>query len=139
MPPQFRVLLVDDDYMTRKSLAAALQRGDLDVDVAESAWEAKHLIDRFADQYCCILLDLVLPDGDATQIAAHVREAAPQIPVLALTGTVPSADVPAAVDYADVVRLVMRKPVDISTVSDLIIALGKAKISDSPIAAVNDV
>jgi DNA-binding response OmpR family regulator len=127
MPPQFRVLLVEDDYMTQ-SLAVALQRDDLDVDVAESAGEAKHLIDRFADQYCCILLDLVLPDGDGTQIAAHVREAAPQIPVLVLTGTVPSADDPPAGDYADVVRLVIRKPVDISAVSDLIIALGKAKI-----------
>jgi DNA-binding response OmpR family regulator len=127
MPPQFRVLLVEDDYMTQ-SLAVALQRDDLDVDVAESAGEAKRLIDRFADQYCCVLLDLVLPDGDGTQIAAHVREAAPQIPVLVLTGTVPSADDPPAGDYADVVRLVIRKPVDISAVSDLIIALGKAKI-----------
>jgi DNA-binding response OmpR family regulator len=127
MPPQFRVLLVEDDYMTQ-SLAVALQRDDLDVDVAESAGEAKYLIDRFADQYCCVLLDLVLPDGDGTQIAAHVREAAPQIPVLVLTGTVPSADDPPAGDYADVVRLVIRKPVDISAVSDLIIALGKAKI-----------
>ena len=128
MPPQFRVLLVEDDYMTRQSLAAALQRGDLDVDVAESAREAKRLIDRFVDHYCCILLDLVLPDGDSTQIAAYVREPAPQIPVLILTGTVPSANVSAAVDYADVVRLVIRKPVDISAVSDLIIALGRAKI-----------
>jgi DNA-binding response OmpR family regulator len=125
MQSQFRVLLVEDDYMTRQLLATALQRGNLDVDVAESAWEAKRLISRYANQYCCILLDLVLPDGDGADIASHVRQTAPQIPVLAVTGGATESTV---AEFGDVVRLVIRKPVDVATLSDLILALGNAKI-----------
>lgn len=130
MKPQFRVLLVEDDYLTRQLLAAALQRGDLDVDVAESTWEAKRLIDRFGDQYCCILLDLALPDGSGTVVADHARATVPRVPILLVTGT--KIDGAMIADYADVVRIVIRKPVDVPELSEMIISLGKATIPIRP-------
>ena len=125
--PQFRALLVEDDYATRQVLAAALQQGDLDVDVAESAWEAKRLINRFGGQYCCILLDLVLPDGHGTDIAKHVREVCADVPILVVTGGAAGLNELTVAEYSDVVRFVIRKPVDIGSISDLILALGRSK------------
>ena len=110
-----RVLLVEDDTATRWSLATALQHGGLDVDVAESAAEAKRLIDRFHAEYCCVLLDLVLPDGDGGHIAEHVRATEPGIPIIVVTG---AADPDESMRrYADVVRLVIRKPTDVQTLA----------------------
>ena len=114
--------------MTRQHFAAALQRVNLDVDVAESASEAKRLIDRFGSQYCCILLDLLLPDADGSEVARHVRTEFPKVPVLVVTGqSGDMRDLPVA-QYPDVVRMVIRKPVDLSSISDLVSALGEPRI-----------
>lgn len=110
-----RVLLVEDDTATRWSLATALQHGGLDVDVAESAAEAKRLIDRFHAEYCCVLLDLVLPDGDGGNIAEHVRDTAPAIPIIVVSAAIDPDE--AMRPYADVVRLVIRKPTDVQALA----------------------
>jgi len=104
-------------------MAAALGQHGVEVDVAESALEAKRLLDRFGKEYCCVLLDLILPDGDGNQIAHHIRENENDVPVLVVTGS-PLATARLTVsEYADVVRLIVRKPVDMETLTTSIFAL----------------
>ncbi len=104
-------------------MAAALGQRGVEVDVAESAVEAKRLLDRFGKQYCCVLLDLILPDGDGNQIAHHIRKSKNDLPVLVVTGSpLPVARLTVS-EYSDVVRLIVRKPVDMETLTISIFAL----------------
>ena len=125
---QYRVLLVEDDYLTRQVFAETLRRDDLDIDVAESLWEARRLIDRWGRDYCCVLLDLHLPDGLGARVADYLRAADLRLPILLVTGDSTEDARLAVAEYSDLVRLLIRKPVDATMLSDMIVALGKVRL-----------
>lgn len=116
MAEQHRVLVVDDDHLTRWTYAIALQQRNLEVDVAESFREAMQLLDRYADRYCCVILDLMLSDGDGTDIAAYIQQMELGIPVVVVTGY-PERPLGQA---ASAVRLVIKKPVEPQELSEYV-------------------
>jgi signal transduction histidine kinase len=81
-----RILVVDDDAMTRRSLRAMLERSLYQVETAEGGAEALALLSSFRPDL--ILLDIQMPEMDGLEVCHRVRQM-PQgdlLPIIFLTG-----------------------------------------------------
>ena len=80
---KIRALLVEDDLGSRTAMARILEMLGYDVTgvttVAEGIKAVEHLPD-------CLILDLMLPDGNGMEILRHIRQQALPIRVAVLTG-----------------------------------------------------
>ena len=79
-----RVLLVEDDSSTAKSIELALASEDIVCDTAELGEEGLE-IGKIYD-YDIILLDLMLPDIDGFEVLMRLRAAKVKVPILILSG-----------------------------------------------------
>jgi two-component system cell cycle sensor histidine kinase/response regulator CckA len=80
------VLLVDDEFVVRKSLAAALERSGYSVVVAHGGVEGLHRFAQNRDKIQLIIADIVMPDLDGLSMVKVIRRENPQIKVLFITG-----------------------------------------------------
>jgi DNA-binding NtrC family response regulator len=106
-----RVLLIEDDEGLRYAMRVALERAGLQVDMAVDGREAVHAIDANPGVFCCVLLDMLLPQIHGSSILTHIARTAPRLAVIAVTGY------PDRVLFADpadrhVVKAIFPKPVD---------------------------
>ena len=77
------VLIVDDDKLTRWSVARILTRAGYRVQ--EAATTADGLAAIAGDRTDAVLLDIVLPDGDGFSMLRTIRETHPRLPVILIT------------------------------------------------------
>jgi DNA-binding NtrC family response regulator len=111
------ILIVEDDYAFRWSLAVRLQRVGVDTDVAENVREAVELLGRISD-YCCVIIDLKLGGQTGEPVLAAIREAAPDIAVLVVTAYPDAWTRIAESGVVDHVSRVMIKPIDVDLVAE---------------------
>ena len=78
-----RLLIVEDDPALASALENALQRRDIQSDVAATIEDARHMLG--VAQYAGVVLDLGLPDGDGLSLLRELRVENNAIPVLAIT------------------------------------------------------
>ena len=91
MPDRLRILVVDDDPLDREALQRALKRDALKYDtIAADLVEAPDLASaREAlgrEQFSCIFLDYLLPDGSGLELLTEIRDRDLHTPVIVLTG-----------------------------------------------------
>src|SRR5260221_11900283 len=91
-PEDETVLVVDDDANTRESLELALDKNGYKVLSAADAREALGILDR--SPVDVVVTDLRMPDLDGLQFYQFVRQRAPSVPVIMISG---QASVEAAV------------------------------------------
>lgn len=89
--PRGRVLVVDDEAYVRDSLVALLRARGFDVSAAGAVPEALAVLARTPVD--AVLSDLRMPGADGLELVKRLQAAAPEVPVLILTGhgSVPSA------------------------------------------------
>src|SRR5688500_10345683 len=80
-----RVLIVEDDYAFRWSLAMRCQRRHIDADVADNVPEADDLLKRSSD-YCGVLIDLRMRKGDSTPLLDTIASREHRPTVVVVTG-----------------------------------------------------
>ncbi|MGH8076213.1 MAG: response regulator [Lysobacter sp.] len=80
-----RVLLVEDDVISRAFLTAAVRAVPAEVDSADNLAAALSLAN--AQEYALWLFDANLPDGSGTELLASLRGRHPHIPAIAHTAT----------------------------------------------------
>jgi DNA-binding NarL/FixJ family response regulator len=81
------VFLLDDHASFRRGFATLLER-DADLELvaqAGSLAEARDVISERWDEIDIAIVDLMLPDGMGTDLIREMREAKPDLPVLAFT------------------------------------------------------
>jgi excisionase family DNA binding protein len=79
-----RILVVDDEQAVRDLLAKTLTMADYDVD---SAADGASAIDRLrAVEYDLLITDLKMPGMDGLSVIREARRAAPDLPVIIITG-----------------------------------------------------
>lgn len=112
-----RVLIVEDDYAFRWSLAMRCQRRLIDADVAENLNEAHDLVTR-SDHYCGVMLDLRMGSGDGSKLldTIAVREKKPNVVVV--TGYPDVWERVASTQKAELVDTTLFKPADVDVVID---------------------
>ncbi|HEX6084522.1 MAG TPA: response regulator [Thermoanaerobaculia bacterium] len=81
-----RVLLVEDDEGLRYAMRVALERLELQVEEAADGRQAVQAINGGADNYCLVLLDMLLPSIHGSSVLTHIARMAPRLPVVAVTG-----------------------------------------------------
>jgi len=103
------VLIVEDDFGSRRAMAMLLGRHGWTVTAVASVAEAKASL---LAGPTCLILDLVLPDGSGVSVLRHVRENNLPIRVAVVTGI----DDPVTLRRVAELRpdALYRKPLDVS-------------------------
>jgi DNA-binding response OmpR family regulator len=78
-----RTLLVEDDPDTSEALTRILTRRGYEVDCASSVRQALLKLEAAPD---CIVLDLMLPDGNGVELLRHVRACGLPVRIAIATG-----------------------------------------------------
>ncbi len=102
-PAQRRVLVVDDDGPVRTILARQLEA--LGVQVATAAGGAQAIVRLDAERFDALFLDLDMPGVTGLDVLLHVQRAAPNMPVVVVTGTLEAERIEGAMK-------VLGKPID---------------------------
>jgi len=91
VPDRLRILVVDDDPLDREALQRALKRDALkyatiaaDLVEAHDLASAREALRR--EQFSCIFLDYLLPDGSGLELLTEIRDQDLHTPVIVLTG-----------------------------------------------------
>jgi DNA-binding response OmpR family regulator len=90
--PTHRILVVDDEPIIRRLIAAALLGSGYDVDAAEdgaAAWEALQ-----AKPYDLLITDHMMPKITGVELIRNLRSARMALPVVMVAGTLPSHELP---------------------------------------------
>jgi CheY-like chemotaxis protein len=88
-PRPLRLLLIDDDPLLLRSLRDALELDEHEVVTAEGGQAG---IDAFSDsvhaggRFDAVITDLGMPYVDGRKVATRIRQLAPDIPIIMLTG-----------------------------------------------------
>ena len=84
--PSPTLLLVEDDELVRRSLAAVLVLRGFKVLLAANAEEAMHASARYRNAIALMLSDLVMPGRSGLELAQEIRRARPETKVLFMSG-----------------------------------------------------
>lgn len=111
MAKEHKVLLVEDDEGLRYALRVGLERAGLAVHAAVDGREAVQAVNAQATDFCCVVLDMLLPNVHGSSVVTHIARVAPELAVVAVTGF------PDRVLFADpadrhVVKAIFAKPVE---------------------------
>lgn len=79
-----RVLLLEDDGVLAEAMSRRLQRNGLAVDLADTVDKATWLLTD--TEYDCLVIDRVVPGGDALELLEKLRLAQNVVPALIVTG-----------------------------------------------------
>lgn len=95
-----RILVVDDDWMSRKTVARALEVQEYLVETAESGEQGLEKIE--AGQFDIAIIDRAMPGMSGDELAEAIKKAREDMPVVMLTGfgdiMVQEGDLPPCVD-----------------------------------------
>ena len=85
MSEKGKILLADDDFLTREVITDILKSGLYDVVTAENGRDA---MDKYLnkDEYLLVITDLNMPEMDGMELLQRIREINPDQPVIILTG-----------------------------------------------------
>lgn len=84
MKDRIRILLIEDEELSRESLTRLLKNAGYAVDGAESGEKAMQLL--AVDSYDIIVSDLFLPDSNGIEILKKVKGTFPETEVILITG-----------------------------------------------------
>jgi two-component system response regulator AtoC len=84
MKDRIRILLIEDEELSRESLTRLLKNAGYAVDGAESGEKAMQLL--ALDNYDIIVADLFLPDSNGIEILKKVKGNSPETEVILITG-----------------------------------------------------
>jgi CheY-like chemotaxis protein len=127
---RLRILLVDDEPAVLEIMAELLSEDGHEVETVE---EAREGLRRFrAGQFDLVITDRAMPEVSGDRLAALIKQLAPTIPVILLTGfgdlMLAEGERPAGVD------LVVAKPVALATLREAIVQVTGAPHCNEPAA-----
>ena len=132
MAESHRVLIVDDEPAVRWTLALTFQRAGIETDVAENGREAISLLKRASFPYCAAILDLNIPGVDGVEVAKFIRDTAPTLPVVAISGFPDLAKRLETEGLGLVVKLTVSKPVDGNQILNYVHGNGCIRLETEP-------
>jgi len=112
--PDPKILLVDDNAVVRDMLVDLVGSLGYVADAASGGTEALALFDR--NRYDIVLTDLLMPGMSGWELLAAVRQRAPRMPVIIITGTPAVGDPRAAQPGV----AVLKKPIDVKALDETI-------------------
>ncbi len=81
------IMVVDDDWLIRKSLLIYLQNKGYNVIIAADGEKAVNLFDQHQNAIDMVILDVMLPKKDGQEVYAALTREKPDLPVLFISGS----------------------------------------------------
>lgn len=81
-----RILIVEDEVLVRMFAVDSLEDAGFKVEEAANGAEALQAVTRFRGQLAAVVIDLGLPDRAGDEVAAEIRSALTDIPILIASG-----------------------------------------------------
>ncbi len=81
-----KILVVEDDEITRKAICAILETFNYETMEAVDADEAIRLFDFFSDEISLVLSDMVMPGMNGDELLTYLQEKQPNIEMIIITG-----------------------------------------------------
>jgi DNA-binding response OmpR family regulator len=111
-----RVLIADGDAGLRQQLSAALLAANVHADSVTTTVDALTRLD--TDEYGVVVIDVALPFGEVDRVIERIAKmSVAQRPVVLVLATNPEAA--RALDV-EIVQIVLRKPVHLSQLTDVV-------------------
>lgn len=82
-----RILLVDDEGSVRAVARQMLERIGFDVESAVDGCDAVELMEQGPDRFCCVLLDMSMPNMNGDSCFFELRRMRPDLPVIFASGS----------------------------------------------------
>ena len=82
----FRVLVVEDEPIVRRTTLAALTQYGFEVRSAENGAVAVEMFEQMADQISLVLLDVAMPVMGGEEALGHIKRIRPDVPVVISSG-----------------------------------------------------
>jgi DNA-binding NtrC family response regulator len=123
--PPLRVLVVDDEFLIRWSLAETLNDCGHQVVESGDACGARGAIRDGSHEFDVILLDYLLPDSDDLSLLRSIRQQSPNSRVILMTAFGTPEVVSGALDLG--AFRVVNKPYEMNDVADLVTQAGAAR------------
>ena len=118
-----KLLVVDDDPVTRNLIRAILTREGHDLTLCANAPEAIGIL--YVEQFDLVLTDIIMPDHDGFEVIKAARTLRPEMPVVILSAI--DDKVPAELTAAAFAKLgvsrVISKPVNPSLLASELLAV----------------
>ena len=80
------ILVVDDEEAVRGIAKTTLKMAGYEVDLAEDGQEGWEMLQKDADRYSAVLLDITMPRMTGDEMLQHLRTIRPRLPVLLSSG-----------------------------------------------------
>jgi two-component system cell cycle sensor histidine kinase/response regulator CckA len=80
------ILVVEDVEVVRKMVCAMLLQGGYTVIEAADGQEALHVLDAQSGPVHLVLTDLIMPHMNGTELARHVSQTHPKLPIIFMSG-----------------------------------------------------
>jgi len=93
-----RILFVDDDEHIRRVVGTMLERLLATATVVSSPLEALRLVREDGDRFDVLVTDLTMPEMSGHQLILRVRELSPSLPVVLISGDIPSTQINACLE-----------------------------------------
>lgn len=116
-PSKIRILLVEDNKINQMITKKIITKKGYVCDVANNGFEACNIVKE--NDYCVILMDIMMPIMDGFEAADYISKFKPEIPIVALTAI--SEDVNKELFKASKIKKVLSKPVDVEDLYKTII------------------
>jgi DNA-binding response OmpR family regulator len=107
------VLIVDDDPAIREIVATILRRELIQSDLATDGEDAIAHLD--AHTYHAVVLDLLMPRVDGAAVIRHMRAKNILTPVIVISAVAETDDLD-----PDIVRVTMKKPIELQDLRDVV-------------------
>jgi len=89
-PAEGTILVVEDDAMIRDLIGRTLERKGYRAVTAECAEDARVIWEQRKSEIALLITDIVMPGENGLELAASLQGAAPELPVLVITGYAPA-------------------------------------------------
>lgn len=81
-----RILIVEDEVLVRMFAVDSLEDAGFKVEEAANGAEALQAVSKLKEQLAAVVIDLGLPDRSGDEVAAEIRAALVNIPILIASG-----------------------------------------------------
>jgi DNA-binding response OmpR family regulator len=81
-----KILIVEDELLVRMFAVDALEDAGFQVEQAGTAQEALSSVQQLGSELAALIIDLGLPDRTGDQLAAELRDAKVELPILIASG-----------------------------------------------------
>ena len=81
-----KILIVEDELLVRMFAVDALEDAGFQVEQAGTAQEALSSVQQLDNELTALIIDLGLPDRTGDQLAAELRDAKVEVPILIASG-----------------------------------------------------